>query len=486
MERVWQLVPARTLGVAWLALILASFAVETAAQPANPQDALEAAIASARLDARVFDEVSARGDARVLVVFHRTAGARADAAPEAARARLREARGRHDLRPFQDLPLLAGNADVHALRALVADPAVKSVRLDPIVSAQLSQSGPLVNFDWAYANGFDGSGATVAVLDTGVDLAHPDLAAGIVDEHCFCDDGAPGPFGCCPPNYDTDEQGGPGSAQDDHGHGTRVASVIGSDGVHAALGGAPAAGIVAVKVMDSSGNGFLSDIIQGINWVRLNHPGIEVLNMSLGFGLYPGDCDGADPDVDAVQSAIDPLRATGTLVVAGAGNNRSSTSMIAPACLADVISVGAVWDEDLGSRTHFACTDQTQPDLAACWSNGNASTDLLAPGAQITASSLGGTVNNVVGTSYATPMVSACAALIAHEDPSASLSELEAALEASPVSVVDAKNGLAYPRLDCAASFQALPEPGGTVALASGAVLLAWLRGVRSTGTRRR
>jgi subtilisin family serine protease len=355
----------------------------------------------------------------------------------------------------------------------------KSVGLDPIVSAQLSEAVPLVNLDWMRAGGFDGSGATVAVLDTGVDGVHPDLAASIVDEHCFCDDGAPGPFGCCPPDFQFDEEDGPGSAQDDHGHGTRVASVVSSDGVYADLGGAPQAGIVAVKVLNASGTGYLSDIVMGINWVRTNHPGIEVLNLSLGFGLYAGDCDDVeDGNVDFVKPAIDLIQQeAGTLVVAGSGNNRSGTHMIAPACLSDVISVGAVWDADVGSRSFFGCTESTAPDKITCWSNGNASTDIVAPGALITASQRSGTATSVAGTSYATPMVSACAALLAHEDPSASLAQLEAALETiTGAPLVDAKNGLSYPRLDCVAAYHALPEPGSASSLAAGAALLWLLR----------
>jgi subtilisin family serine protease len=403
--------------------------------------------------------------------------------------RLQAARGQYELRRFQDLPLLAGHVDLRSLRALVADPQLKSVGLDPVVSVQLTQSVPLVNLDWMRAGGFDGSGATVAVVDTGVDAVHPDLVASIVDEYCYCDDGAAGPFGCCPSGMD--EEGGAGSARDDHGHGTRVISVVSSDGVHADLGGAPQADVVAVRALDSTGNGYLSDIVSAINWVRTNYPGIEVLNLSLGFGLYAGDCDDVvDGNVDFVKPAIDAIRQAGTLVVAGSGNNRSGTHMIAPACLSDVISVGAVWDADLGSRTYFGCTDATTaPDQVTCWSNGNASTDIVAPGALMTVSQRSGTISNVAGTSYATPMVSACAALLAHEAPSASLAQLEVALATTPVSVVDAKNGLTYPRLDCVAAYHALPEPGAVASLASGIVLLGLLcrrRGRRQSAPRER
>jgi subtilisin family serine protease len=475
----------RPLCIAFLlALALAPGAVRAEA----PADALEAAIARSVLDRGVLEAVREAGHARVLVVFRRVPGARADAAPDALRARLAAIPGAPGLRRYEGLPLLAGHVDLAALRLLVADPAVAQVSLDRRVQAQLGESAPLSSFDWMRAGGFDGSGATVAVVDTGVDGSHPDLAAHVVDEYCYCDDGFPGPFGCCPGGQD--DEGGPGAAQDDNGHGTRVVSVVTSDGVHADLGSAPAAGVVVVKVLGVGGGGFLSDIISGINWVRLNHPGIAALNLSLGFGFYPGDCDGADSDVDAIDAAIDLIQTAGTLVVAGSGNNRSGTHMIAPACLADVISVGGVWDADVGAQTIYGCTDATTaPDQVTCWSNANAGTDVFASGGRVTASQLNGTTVVVAGTSFATPFVATCAALLAEEYPSASLADLETALETSPVSVQDVTNGLWFPRLDCVAAYHALPEPGGAASLVSGMVLLHLLRGRaarRRAGTRLR
>ena len=73
---------------------------------------------------------------------------------------------------------------------------------------------------------------------------------------------------------------GAGAAQDDHGHGTRVASIITSDGTYADLGGAPDAGIVAVKVLGGSGSGNTIDLLLGLQWILDEHPGIPVMNMS--------------------------------------------------------------------------------------------------------------------------------------------------------------------------------------------------------------
>jgi len=314
---------------------------------------------------------------------------------------------------------------------------------------------PLVKLDALHNAGFVGAGAQVAILDTGVDLDHPDLAGAVVAQHCFCDDGAPGPGGCCPNGQD--EQSGAGSAQDDHGHGTRVAGVVTSAGVHAPLGGAPDAQLVAVKVLNSGGGGSLSDILAGLDWVLTFQPNVSVVNLSLAANLYAGDCDNADAVTIALASAVNQLYTAGALTVAGAGNNGSGTTMGAPACIAKAVSVGAVWDANVGSQSWYSCTDATTAaNKVACWSNSDAKTDVFAPGALMTSSLLNGTATTSAGTSYAAPIVSACAATLIAAHPSATLDQIAAALKTSAVSVVDAKNGLSFPRLDCLAAHRSL------------------------------
>jgi subtilisin family serine protease len=151
--------------------------------------------------------------------------------------------------------------------------------------------------------------------------------------------------------------------------------------------------------------------------------------------------------------------------------------MIAPACLANALSVGAVWDEDLGSQTWFGCTDATtEPDQVTCWSNSSTTTDVFGPGAEVTASRLDGITATLAGTSYATPMVAACAAILADEVPSATPSDLAMALTTSDVEVTDTTNGLSFPRLDCVAAYHVLPEPSAALQLVSGIGLVAGLR----------
>jgi len=457
----------------WVVMLVGAwlFALASAADPAG--SALDRAITGSVLDPEVVEAIESVGSAAIVAVYARGPGVAVAARSDAARARL-VGKGFEPRPRFHRLPVLAGRVDAGGLAALVDDPHLLRVSLEQPVHVQLSQSVPLVELDQLRAAGFTGSGADVAVVDTGVDRLHADLAGSILDEKCYCDDGQMGVAGCCP-NGRTEDSGA-GAAQDDHGHGTRVASIVTSDGIYADLGGAPDAGIVAVKVLSATGGGNTVDLLRALQWLLANHPGIPVVNLSLGFGLYPGSCDGADANTMAFASAIDDLWDAGSLVVAGSGNNGSGSGMIAPACLSGALSVGAVWDQDLGSETWFGCTDATTtPDQVTCWSNSSTETDVFAPGARVTSSSLSGTTVTLAGTSYATPMVSACAAILADEVPSATPGDLKTALTTSGVSVVDATSGLSFPRLDCVRAYHVLPEPSVGLQLASGLALLAAL-----------
>jgi subtilisin family serine protease len=134
-----------------------------------------------------------------------------------------------------------------------------------------------------------GAGVTVAVLDTGVDLDHPDLRENL----------GPG-FNAHP---------GGGSYTDDNGHGTHLAGIIAAArNGHGVVGVAPQARIAAVKVLDATGRGFLSDLLHGLQWVYIQE--FPLVNMSLGFTA----------DSPPLQQAIQRLAARGVLMVAAAGN----------------------------------------------------------------------------------------------------------------------------------------------------------------------
>jgi subtilisin family serine protease len=352
---------------------------------------------------------------------------------------------------YHRVPALALELDAAALEILSREPSVRRIDLDVGGTGHMLQAAPLAHVTEAFNAGLTGAGVKVAVIDSGIDTDHADFAARIVAQQCFCAD-VPGAVGCCPNGADT--MSGPGSAEDDHGHGTNVSGILLGGGSVAQRGAAPAANLVSVKVLDEN-NSFCcaSDVVAALDWVRQNHPDTRVLNASLGTNaLFAGQCDAANSFTQALGLAVDNLAQNGTMVFVSSGNNGSSTSMGAPACVRNAIAVGAVWDANLGTQTILGCTETTAADKATCFTNSNAQVDLYAPGAAITSSGRGGGTSTFFGTSQAAPLTAGCAAVLRAAAPGATPAEIEAALEASPTTIVDAKNGMSFPRLDCAAA----------------------------------
>lgn len=378
---------------------------------------------------------------------------------------------------WSSIPAFAGSVSRSGLAKLQRDPRVLRVDLDLPGRTTDSQSLPLIRGDVAHTNGHLGAGATVAVLDTGVDATHPDLVQSLVDQHCFCTN-ANG-SGCCPNNVT--EAAGAGSGRDGNGHGTNVTGIIASAGNSTPVGVAPSAKVVAVKVVDDSGViAGMSQVVSGLNWVLTNHPEVRVVNLSLGStALFQGACDSADATTLALASAVNQLRAHGTLVFAASGNAHSKTSMSAPGCIDKAVSVGAVYDSSLGSITFgqgtTACTDATTAaDLVTCFSNSSPALDLLAPGALITSTGLNGGTSTYAGTSQACPHAAGAAAVIFGTLPGAAADDVESALESTGTKVTDASNGRITPRIDVEAALESLdstplpigppppPSPPGT------------------------
>ena len=462
----------RALVAALASLALGLSAAGAAAQPV-PAGERARLLAGGVVDPALIAELDRVERVPVLVVLagrEHEAGALARLAAGEDRVRRR----------YGALPVLALELSGPGLARLARAPGLVAVGPDLPVEAQLAESVPLMRLDWLHNQGATGSGVTVAVLDTGIDTDHPNLAAGLVAQRCFCDI-IPG-GGCCPNG--SASQSGAGAAEDDHGHGTRVAGVIRSSHPSAG-GGAPASSIVAVKVLSASGGGLSSDVVAALDWVLTARPDVDVVNVSLGGGLYAGDCDNADANTLAFAAAIAPLHARGTLVVAGSGNNGSGSGMIMPACVAQAVSVGAVWDADVGSQSVLGCTDSTtQADQVTCWSNASTTTDVFAPGGRVTTPSLGGGLATVAGTSYATPMASACAAALLSAVPGTSADDLTAALTASPFLVTDATNGLSYPRVDCLSALHLLAPHVPALPHAAGPLLALGLAAAGAAGLR--
>ncbi|MDI6901884.1 MAG: S8 family serine peptidase [Anaerosomatales bacterium] len=234
---------------------------------------------------------------------------------------------------------------------------------------------------------------TVAVIDTGVDLDHPDLIGKIDTAR------------------DWDFIAGDAVADDDNGHGTHVAGLIAAttNNTIGIAGAAPEVRILPVKVLTSAGTGTAESLAQGINYAVAQ--GADIINMSLG-----GPAGGP-----VMQTAVQNAVAAGVVVVAASGNLGYSSAVFYPAAYPECLAVGAT----------------TVDDERASYSNAGLPLDVMAPGG-----ASDGLVYSTVpygdppygwkyGTSMAAPHVAAAAALLRSNDPSLTVAEIHAALEAT-------------------------------------------------------
>ena len=243
------------------------------------------------------------------------------------------------------------------------------------------------------------AGVAVAVLDTGIDLTHPDLSA-LAGTNCT--GGA---------NRRTT------AVMDGHGHGTHVAGTIAGKG---GIGVAPGTTVYAVKVLDDAGRGSTSQLICGIDWVTANaaHLGIRVASLSLGMTGQP-DTDCGRSTKDVLHKAICASVAAGIVYVVAAGNSATDIAQDVPAGYPEVLAVTAMSDTDgaPGARGGTAtCGQSERDDSFATFSNyaGNAfgaSHLIAAPGVCIRSSWPGGGFRTISGTSMAAPHVSGTVAL---------------------------------------------------------------------------
>jgi subtilisin family serine protease len=365
----------------------------------------------------------------------------------------------HLLRRYQTIPGLAGVVSSQGLDGLRHHPAVRAIALDIPVHATLTESAALIQADRVWNEfGLAGAGVSVGVLDSGVDLTHPELSDDIVAQHCFT-------YGACPPDG-TDEGE---NAQDENGHGTHVAGIITSRGDTSPRGIAPDAGIVAVRVLDGSGSGWTSDVVAGIDWIIANQASLDVriINVSLGGGRYGGVCDTQDASTMLYAAAVEAARDAGAIIFAASGNGAQAEMMMAPACVSDVVSVGSTYDDDLGFTTWPTCTDaEAAVDQVSCFSNSSPALDLLAPGARIVSTALGGGQASRSGTSASAPHAAAVAALIVQGKPGVTPLEIETALKDTGVPVTDRRNGRVTSRVDALAAVALMVSNHITASLA--------------------
>ncbi|WP_367362673.1 S8 family peptidase [Mesotoga sp.] len=263
-----------------------------------------------------------------------------------------------------------------------------------------------------------GVGVKVAILDTGIDPSHPDLAGRVAQGIDFT---------------------GIGSSFDDNGHGTHVSGTVAAiysnnSGVY---GVAPSASLYAVKVLDSTGSGYLDWIIAGIQWAIVSD--IDIINMSLG----------TPSDVQSLEDACNAAFADGILIVAAAGNsgnkpgNRDTVEY--PGGYASVIAAAASDSNDL--RVSFSSTG---PDV-----------ELIAPGVSILSSIPGDGYAYYSGTSMASPHVAGVAALVLAARPTLTNAEVRLILQqtAENLGLKQEHQGFGLVRADLAVQAASVTTP---------------------------
>ncbi|PKO19118.1 MAG: hypothetical protein CVU39_00780 [Chloroflexi bacterium HGW-Chloroflexi-10] len=345
---------------------------------------------------------------------------------------------------FSYIAAFSGEVSRAGLNKLSKSSWVASIQLDEPTTISDTSSLTGLQADIVQNNyGITGNGVTVAVVDTGIDLDHPDFSGRIVAQQCFTD-------GNCQP-YNTNQSA---NGDDLQGHGTNVAGIIGSSGAVSVttLGFAPDVDLVSVRVLDADGSGWLSDWVAGLDWIyaNLGTTPVDIINMSLGtYQLYPSNCDG---DQSAVASITSQLTAAGVTIFAATGNAGSSNSVSSPACNSNVIGVGATYDANIGGITWYdsGCTDSdTYWDKVTCFTNSHQTMlDILAPGALITSSGMGGGTSTFGGTSQASPTAAGVAALMLEQNPNLTPAQILQTMQATGVSLTDPKNGLSFKRIN--------------------------------------
>ncbi|MFC4852442.1 S8 family serine peptidase [Actinophytocola glycyrrhizae] len=290
--------------------------------------------------------------------------------------------------PARGLTVVEAPKDGAAWRGMRTARSAGKVWLNGRVLPTLEESVPQVGAPQAWAAGFTGTGAKVAVLDTGYDVDHPDLA-GIVDAaQDFTGEGI----------------------TDTVGHGTHVASTIAGSGAASdgrRKGVAPGARLLVGKVLGEYG-GTEADIIAGMQWAV--DQGADVVNMSLGGAPTDG--------TDLMSQTLNELSDTsGTLFVVAAGNNGARGTVGSPGAADRALTVGSVTKDDrlseFSSRGPRVGDHGLKPEIAAPGS------DIVA--ARATGTNPGTSVDEhhtrMSGTSMATPHVAGAAAVLAAQHP---------------------------------------------------------------------
>jgi len=357
---------------------------------------------------------------------------------------------------YYAFPLVGVTVDSAGLEKLFTSPYVSSVAESTMKKADLAQSVPLIGASNAQAQGYDGTGYAVAILDTGFQTTHPFLAGRTVSEACFSRNVvADGATTLCPNGQQTSGstpgQTGTGAAAncsatiDGCEHGTHVAGITlgknysGGPGYN---GVAPGANLIAIQVFSKitsvancspSPSPCLSaydeDIIAALQYVQglSGSFAITSINMSLGDGVNNTSACDSSPYFAVVAS----LRTANIATAIAAGNEGYTNGISGPACVSNSISVGST----------------TKADAISSFSNRASFMSLWAPGSAITASVPTNAYDNLSGTSMATPHVAGAWASMRQRFPTETVSQILTRLQNTGVTISGSPNPTVIKRI---------------------------------------
>ena len=343
-------------------------------------------------------------------------------ANERGRSKAKDASG-EEVREFQ-FDAMTKRMPKPAIEGLQNNPNIRYVEENGTMEA-LAQSTPWgidrTDSEVAHANGDTGSGADIAIIDTGIDGDHPDLEANVGAGKAFAVCGSGGTFGGC--YFSGNSNSCNQDWSDDNDHGTHCAGTANAvNNGQGVVGVSTEATLHGVKVLDCAGSGSFSDIAAGVEYVA--DQGWDVASMSLG----------GSSSSQALKDAVSYAAGKGVFLVAAAGNSGSCTDCVGyPAAYGEVMAVSATSSDD-----SLASFSSTGPEV-----------EIAAPGENVNSTVAGG-YGQKSGTSMACPHVAGAAGQLAAQG--LSRTEIRSSLKSSAEDIGLGANESGSGLLDVAAA----------------------------------
>jgi len=348
---------------------------------------------------------------------------------------------------FENILGFSASVTPDGLQKLASLPEVEAIEADEKVEAHLAQGIPLMHAT-SPRSFYGGAGVSIAIVDTGINYNHTMLGGGgfpnakVIGGYDFGDDDS-NPLDC-------------------EGHGTSVAGIAAGSlatGPGDYIGGvAPNTKLYALKIVSGcTGEAWDSDIVAAWDWAvshKNDAPDNPILIINTSFGSTSGYFSVCDSSNAGLAAAANNAVANGITLFGSSGNGGYVDAISLPACLSNSISVGAVYDANVGPHTYSNCTDSTtSADKVTCYSNSADFLDILAPSHDAYTTAVGGGYSsNFGGTSAASPYAAGVGALVQSYAKSAtgfyfSSADLKERLLKGD-RVIDPRNNITKPRIN--------------------------------------